>query len=190
MYRVDVSPTSGSTHRRQEIKARVSAYWCCVICCVRLFSTRKLEVSDRWWVIPNIQNLLIVLTCIWFSKLKSFFVFSNIMLIVPCTGASAKNLYLSYILSHSMTEGIYCNFERKLGAHDWVCLCAWYFIIFRYNLNMNCTKCSSVVCWFSSEVAACQGSGDTLPKTLNVIICILGKHMYYLYNYAYECWFP
>lgn len=52
---------------------------------------------------------------------------------------------------------------------------------------MNCTKYSYVVCWFSSEAATCQGSGDTLPKTLNVIICILGKDMYYLYNYAYEC---
>lgn len=170
---------------------RLKPVWAHTDAVLSAVSARTLEVSDKWWVIPNIPNLLIFLTCFWFAKRKAYLIFFlNVMLIVPCTGASAKNLYLSYILSHSMTEGIYCKFERKWGTNNWVCMCARYFIIFRYNLNMNCTKCSYVVCWFTSEAAACQGSGDTLPKTLNVIICILGKDMYYLYNYAYECWFP
>lgn len=73
------------------------------------------------------------------------------------------------------------------STNVWEFICAWFFLKSYLGITWiwSAQKCSTV-CWFSSEEAACQESGNTLKDCeCSLIICIVGKDTH-LYYYAYE----
>lgn len=107
----------------------------------------KPEASGRQ-LIPNQSHFL---TCNILYKLRAYW---TILFLVPCTGASTKYLNLS------------CKCHNMEPTNVWEFICAWFKKKKSYlgiSWIWSAQKCFTVVCWFSYEEAACQGSDNTLP---------------------------